>query len=443
MADAASISADKSYRAYVLFVLIIVYTFNFIDRQIVGILSVPIQEELGVSDTMIGVMRGFSFALFYSVMGVPIAMLADVKNRTVIIGVALTLWSGMTAICGLANSALQLFFARMMVGVGEAGGVAPSYSLISDYFPPDQRARALALYSFGIPIGSAIGIVLGGVITTLLDWRSAFILVGALGVLIVPLFLLTVREPKRGRFDPPAPDHPAPSIRDVLRTLKTKKSFWTLSFGGASSAIMGYGVFAWFPAFFVRSHGDALGTYLSFLPGWMFPEGAGPLLSAAYFYGLVVLIGGTIGLFLGGLAADKFGKTNRAAYALVPALAFLFTIPFYVVGIMASSLTVVFFVLLIPTALGLAWIGPTISAFQHIVPINMRATTTAVFLLINSLIGIGGGDIIIGFISDILNSRFGDESLRYSILLGSVFYLIAAVFFLISARWLSTDWEAE
>ena len=436
---------STSYRNYVLFILIVIYTFNFIDRQIFGILAVPIQEELGVSDTMIGVMRGFSFALFYSLLGVPIAMLADVKKRTWIIGIALTIWSGMTALCGLATSALQLFFTRMAVGVGEAGGVAPSYSIISDYFPPERRARALAIYSFGIPIGSAIGIVMGGVITTILDWRSAFIIVGVMGVVIVPIFLATIREPKRGQFDTNTTKSGAKieraSFRDVMRTLKGKRSFWTLSFGAASSAIVGYGAFAWLPAFFVRTHGGELVSYLSFLPGWMFPDGSGPLLSAAYFYGLIVLVGGLIGLFFGGLAADKLGQRNRSAYALVPAIAFVLTVPFYAFGILTSSLTSAFFVLLIPTALGLAWIGPTVSAFQQIVPVNMRATTTAVFLLINSLIGLGFGDVIIGLMSDLLKTQFGDESLRYSILFGSGFYLVAALFFFISAPRLDGDWE--
>lgn len=432
---------QAGYSTYVLFILIVVYTFNFIDRQIIGILSVPIQEELGVSDTVIGLMRGFSFAIFYSLLGVPIAMLADRKNRTVIITVALAMWSAMTAVCGLATSVWQLFFARMMVGVGEAGGVAPSYSLISDYFPPEQRARALAVYSFGIPIGSAIGIVFGGVIATLLDWRTAFFLVGALGILLAPIFKLTVKEPVRGGFDAPSATRKPASIGEVFRTLRSKKSFWTLALGAASSAIMGYGVFAWFPAFFVRSHGDALTEYLQFLPGWMFPEGSGALLSAAYFYGFIVLVGGVIGLFLGGLLADTLGRSSRRAYALVPAVAFVFTIPLYVVGVLTPSLTVAFFVLLVPTALGLAWVGPTVSAFQHIVPLNMRATSTAVFLLINSLIGIGAGDVIIGFISDSLSHQYGDESLRYSILLGSGFYLVAAIFFYVSSLWISADWE--
>ncbi|MFZ4071536.1 MAG: spinster family MFS transporter [Caulobacterales bacterium] len=432
-----------AYRAFVLSMLVLVYTINFIDRQIIGILAIPIQEELGVSDTMLGVMRGVSFALFYSTLGVPIAWLADRSNRVRIIAISMALWSFMTALCGLAANTLHLFLARMGVGIGEAGGIAPAYSIISDYYPPNKRARALAIYSFGIPVGGAVGIVFGAVIATVLDWRAAFIIVGIVGVLLAPIFWLTMREPPRGRYDgdgkPPTPA----TFREVLAKLASKRSFWTLSLGAASSSIMGYGLFAWLPAFLVRSYGDALPGYMSFLPDWMIPPGAGPLLYAGYFYGLVVLVGGVAGLFLGGLLADRLGQKHRAAYALVPAIAFLCAAPLYAAGILSPSLTVIFFALLAPTALGLAWIGPVISAFQHIVPPNMRATATAVFLLINNFVGLALGDVIIGALSDAMRSMHGDESLRYSILCGAVFYLIAAALLFISAPRLKQDWEEE
>ena len=433
-------SEGAGYRSFVLAMLILVYTLNFIDRQIIGVLAIPIQQELGVSDTMIGVMRGLSFAIFYSTLGVPIAWLADRANRIWIIAGALTIWSGMTALCGLAGNVVQLFLCRLGVGVGEAGGIAPSYSIISDYYPPQKRARTLAIYSFGIPVGGAVGTVFGGVIATILDWRTAFLIVGAMGVILAPIFLFTMREPKRGRYDPPSQSaKPAPFV-EVIATLARKRSFWTLSLGAAASSVMGYGLFAWMPAFLVRSYGSQLPEYLSFLPGWMIPPKAGPLLYAAYFYGLITLTGGVIGLFLGGLAADRLGERNRSAYALVPAIAFLCTVPLYVAGVLSTSLTVTFFVMLVPTALGLAWIGPVISAFQHIVPANMRATATASFLLINNFFGLAVGDIAIGAISESMKSRFGDEALRYSILVGTVFYLIASLLFFISAPRLKHDW---
>jgi len=230
-----------AYRAFALFILVVVYTFNFIDRQIVGILAVPIKASLGLTDTQLSLMGGLAFALSYPFLGVPIAMLADRMSRVWIMTIALALWSAMTALCGLAQNFTQLFLARLGVGVGEAGGVAPAYSLIADYFPPEKRARALSIYSFGIPIGSAAGILLGGVLTSYLDWRAAFLIVGGAGLLLAPILRLTLKDPVRGAFDGGPASDPA-KVMDVVRALARKPSFWGLSLGAASSSMMGYGI---------------------------------------------------------------------------------------------------------------------------------------------------------------------------------------------------------
>ncbi|HNR76754.1 MAG TPA: MFS transporter, partial [Parvularculaceae bacterium] len=216
-----TVETTPAYRAWVLFILVVVYTFNFIDRQIVGILAVPIKEELALSDTQLSLMGGLAFALFYTFLGVPIALLADRKSRVWIISIALGLWSLMTAMCGLAQNFTHLFLARLGVGVGEAGGVAPAYSLIADYFPPEKRARALSIYSFGIPIGSAAGILLGGVLTSYLDWRAAFIIVGAAGLVFAPVLRVTLKDPIRGGYDGLSSQNHARVI-DVVRTLASK-----------------------------------------------------------------------------------------------------------------------------------------------------------------------------------------------------------------------------
>ena len=389
-------------------------------------------------------MSGAAFALFYTFLGIPIAMLADRRSRTWIMTIALTVWSGMTAVCGLATNFFQLFMARLGVGAGEAGGVAPAYSLIADYFPSDQRARALSIYAFGIPIGSALGIVLGGVITDLLSWRAAFFVVGIAGVLIAPIFRLTVREPKRGQFDKvsAASIKPAP-LMEVIRTIAKKPAFWGLSFAAASGSMMGYGVFFWMPSFFNRSYADVLPEFLAWMPAWMLPENPSINVYAAYFYGTIVLVGGIIGIWLGGALADRFGKGKKSAYALIPAWGFTLTIPLFVLGVLADNLLTSFLVFLLPTALSLAWLGPVTSAFQHLVPPNMRATASAVFLFINNLIGIGLGQYAIGFISDSFADRFGDESLRYAILTGTVFYVVAATLFFITAPRLKKDWHSD
>jgi MFS family permease len=421
-------AASLAYRSYVLLVLVIVYTFNFIDRQIVGILAVPIKAELHLSDSQLGLMGGLAFALFYTLLGIPIARLADRVSRTGIMTVALALWSLMTAMCGLTHSFAQLFMARVGVGVGEAGGVTPAYSLICDYFPPKERARALSVYSFGIPIGSAVGIVLGGFITSLMSWRMAFFIVGLAGLLITPLLKFTVREAKRGALDlvPTDPDRSAnlvsaPSLLDIVAVLARRPSFWCLSLGASCASMMGYGLFFWAPSFLVRSF------HMS-------------LLHASLSYGGLVLLGGLIGIWSGGVLADRYGEKRRAMYAYIPAIAFVATVPFYVAGVLSTTLWISSAVLLVPTALAFMWLGPVLAAVQHLVPSHMRATASALFLFINNLIGIGLGTTLIGVVSDLTRARFGAESLRYAILAGSGLYLVAAILLFFAGRRLARDW---
>lgn len=417
--------ADKGYRYGVLALLILVYTFNFIDRQIIGILAGPIKEELNLTDTQLGWMGGLAFALFYTGLGIPIAWLADRFSRVWIMTVSLAVWSGFTALCGFTNSFWQLFLARMGVGVGEAGGVAPAYSLISDYFPPKERARAMAVYSFGIPIGSALGILFGGLLASLVDWRFAFIAVGFAGLLIAPVFRLLVKDPPRGQYDPkPEPGSPASRAAPmgvVLSTILPKPSFWLISFGASCSSILGYGLIFWLPSFFQRSFGLSLVDRSLFMAG-------------------IIFVGGIIGIWIGGMLGDKLGGKHKGAYALIPAVAFVLSIPCYAFGLLSESLVVAFFVFLVPQALGLVWLGPVITAIQHLGPANMRATASALFLFINNLIGIGFGTVFFGMLSDYLTPRYGDEALKMSILFGLVFYALSAVFFFLASRRLKRDW---
>jgi MFS family permease len=408
--------------ARVLFILLLAYIFNFIDRQIIGILAVPIKADLGLSDSQLGLMGGLAFALFYTGLGIPIAWLADRKSRVTIIAVSLGLWSAFTALCGLANNFWQLFLARMGVGVGEAGGVAPSYALISDYFPPERRARALAIFSFGIPIGSALGIFFGGWLATSINWRAAFIIVGLAGIALVPLVKFGLKDPVRGGFDAGAgAGDAAPPFALVFRTLAAKPSFWLLSFGAASGSILGYGLIFWLPSFFKRSFGLEL-------------------VEVSWFYGSIVLIGGVLGTWLGGWLGDRIGKDNLGAYALIPAICFLLAAPAYAAGLFAPDLVTGWVLFLIPQMLGLAWLGPIIAAVQHIVPPNMRATASASFLFINNLIGIGFGTWFVGFMSDEMKVSYGEESLRYSILFTLGFYLLSSLLYFLASKRLKRDW---
>ncbi len=411
-------------RYVVLAMLILAYTCNFLDRQILGILKEPIKHDLGLTDTQLGVMGGVAFATLYTTLGVPVAWLADRTSRSSIMAVALALWSAFTVACGFAGGFWSLFFARMGVGVGEAGGVAPAYSLISDYFPKEQRARALAAYSFGIPLGSSLGTLFGGLMAAYVDWRWAFISVGAAGLLLAPLFKLVVRDPVRGGLD--APSRPenvahAPRFRTVVGLLVPKTSFWLLSLGAACASICGYGVAFWLPSFFMRSLGLSLAK-------------------TSLYYGAISLLGGVAGIWLGGSIADRFGGTSRAAYALTPAVCFLVAIPCFYIAMNTTSLAGAFVMFVIPTGLNLAWLGPVVAAVQHLVPATMRTTASALFLLINNLLGLAVGLWIFGFLSDRLAPVYGAESMRHAIYYGLGFYVVSAALLLTASSRLDRDW---
>jgi MFS family permease len=404
--------------------LLLVYAFNFIDRIMLGILVPPIKLAMHLTDSELGLLGGTAFALFYTALGIPIGYLADRMNRVWIITLALALWSAFTAACGMASSFVQLFLARLGVGIGEAGGVAPAYSLLSDYFPAPQRARAFAIYSFGIPLGSAAGILFGGLIAARINWRAAFLLIGAAGLLLAPLFRALVHEPPRGRLEAAPPARDAPAIGECLALLIRKRSFWYLGLGAASCSIMGYGVFFWMPSFLVRSY------HLS-------------LVQVSWCFSALTLCSGLAGIWLGGYFGDRLGAARRAAYALVPAAAFFLSVPLYAIGMLAPSVPASLPIFLLPMALALAWLGPTMSAVQQLVPADMRALASAIFLFMINLIGLGLGSWLLGRLSDFFATSHGTDSLRYAILSGTGFYIISALLFALAARHLAREWYAE
>lgn len=386
-------------------------------------------------------MGGLAFALLYSTFAIPIAWLADRTSRVWIMTAALAVWSGFTALCGLAGSFTQLFLCRMGVGIGEAGGVAPAYSLIADYFPPSQRARALAGFALGIPLGTAAGTLIGGLVAATYGWRAAFVAVGLIGLLVAPLLRLTVKDPRRGGLDVATPAVPAsskaPPFGAVLNILLRKPSFWLLALGAASASVCGYGIAAWLPSFFMRSFDLSL-THV------------------AWYFSGIALFGGVAGIWFGGQMADKLGRSSKGAYPLVPALAFLIAIPCFILAMNSQSvvsallpgsppnswqsLAVAFAIFLIPTGLNLTWLGPIIASVQQLVPASMRTTASALFLLINNLLGIAAGIFYFGWMSDLLAPTFGAESLRWSIYTGMGFYLLAAILLGAASRTLPRDW---
>lgn len=410
----SSSASDSGQRYLVLAMLVVVYVLNFLDRQIVSILAVPIKAEFHLTDAQMGWLGGLAFGAVYSILGIPAAWLADRFSRKRIIATALLLWSGFTALCGCTQNFFQLFIARMGVGTGEAGGVAPSYSLISSWFPPQSRARALAVYSLGIPVGAAAGTFIGGLLAA--DWRRAFVLVGLAGMVVAVPFLLFVREPQ-GREAKAA----VPGIATVARMAAAKPSFWLLSIAAGCTSLVGYGILFWFPSFLVRSfHFD--------LP------------QAGRFIAMVTLLGGMVGISAGGILADWLGRRRKSAYALIPAVAFLISAPLYALGVLAPSPAVAFWLFLVPQALSLIWFGPLVTAVQHLGPVQSRSQMSALFLLVNSLIGLGLGPWFFGKVSDLLKAAHGADSIKYAFLMGLSFYVVAAGLLIVASRRLAKDW---
>jgi len=414
------------HRNTVLGMLLVVYIFNFIDRQILSILAAPIQADLQLSDGEMGLLGGIAFALLYSTLAVPLAALADRTSRSWVITVSLAAWSGFTALCGLATNFWHIFLARLGVGIGEAGGVAPSYAVIGDYFPSSQRATALSIYSLGIPIGSGLGVLMGGYIAATVDWRTAFFAVGLAGLIIVPIFKFLVRDkikpvPVVGDT---APLPHQPTLKETAAVLARKRSFWFLSFGASMSSMLGYGIAFWLPSLLIRSFGF-------------------DLVQASQFFGALLLIGGVVGVLAGGLIADRLGNRDRAYYAWLPSLAYLLGAPLFAAGISSSDAQLAFLLFLVPQALAYVWLGPVLSAIQHLVVPAARSTASALFLLINNLIGLGGGIYALGAFSDFLSPIYGDEALRYSMLYALVLYLVAALLMALAGPSLRKDWVHE
>jgi predicted MFS family arabinose efflux permease len=410
------------YTRYALGLLVTVYVVNFVDRQILAILLEAIREDLGLSDTQLGLLSGIAFAALYSTLGIPIARWADRGVRRSIIALALFVWSAMTGLQGAARSFTWLMLARVGVGVGEAGCSPPAHSMLSDLFPPSRRATALAIYSLGIPIGSAIGYIAGGWIREIFGWRAAFVAVGLPGILLALLVRLTLREPTRGYWDAAEAARERPeSIREVARFLLQLPSFLHLAIAGALHAFYGYGAGAFNPAFLERVHGLSaaqVGTGL----------------------GLIAAGAGGLGTFLGGYLSDRLSRLDErwsmwlpgAATALgVPLVALFYLYPDPIGALVLATL---------PALVGGMYLGPTFAVTQSLVPARMRAQAAAVLLLILNLIGLGLGPSFVGALSDWLAPVHGEESIRYA-LLGTVMVGAAwsTVHYVLAARTLRAD----
>ena len=403
----------------VLALLLLAYIFNFLDRQILGILAQPIKADLHLSDTQFGAVGGLAFAMLYSVLGIPLALLADKTSRSGVVTASLAVWSGFTALCGTATGFGQLFVYRLGVGIGEAGGVAPSLALIADYFPAERRARALAIYYFGVPLGLAGGTFIGACIAHAVSWRAAFVAIGVAGVILAPILRMVVRDPAvrsaQAQREP---------LAHVFPILARKPAFWLIAFASSASSICGYGLALWTPSVMMRSFGL-------------------DLVSTGNFLSSLLLVGGCAGVFAGGWLADRLGRRDRAWYAWLPAIAWLVSVPAWAVGLFAPSLWVAWLLLLIGNAVNIVWLGPVTTAVQHLVPRAMRSTASASFLLINNLIGLGVGPLLIGRLSDALKGAAGENALRDAAVACLAFYVLAAVLMCLAVRSLRRSWVSD
>lgn len=424
---------SPGYRRYAVGLLFFVYVFNFIDRQIVTILAEPIKQDLGIADWQLGLMTGTAFAIFYCTLGIPIARLAERRNRPWIIGLSLAAWSGFTALCGLAQNFVQLVLARIGVGVGEAGCTPPAHSLIADYTPKEQRASAMALYSMGNPVGGLVGVVTGGLIADAFGWRMAFLVVGLPGLLLAVVAIATLIEPRvrqaAAAARAAAERAAQPSFGDALRVLKGKRTFWYMALAVSIVAFIGYGHAPFGASFFLRVHGDEIGQIAARF-------GLGPIGFVGLSLGLILGVSAGAGVYLGGIIADRFGAKDLRAYMGIPGVAVLASVPLYTVALLMPTFMPVVGLLAINAVLVSLWQGPVYATVQNIAPTHMRATAASIFLFIANLIGLGLGPLAVGAVSDLLAGPFGmgsAEGVRWA-LIGSQFLAIPAFYCFWMAR---------
>lgn len=417
----AEMHISDGYRRYALGLLLVVYIFNFVDRQILSILIEPIKRDIQLSDAQLGLLGGIAFAIFYTFAGIPIARWADTGSRRSIIALGLFVWSVMAAATGLARGFLTLVLARIGVGIGEAAGSPPAHSLISDYFPPDRRATALAIYALGIPIGAAIGNLAGGWIGEYFGWRTAFVVVGLPGIVLALVVRLTLREPPRGHSEGIQADAAMESVASVIRFMLRLPSFRHMSLACALHAFVGYGAGLFLASFFIRVHGFGLGEIGTWLA-------------------LLGLTGGVLGTYLGGALADRLGQQDARWYMWIPSLATILGVPFGVLFYLWPHPYWALVFALPGAILGPMYFGPAFSMTQGLVKLRMRALASAVLLFILNIIGLGLGPLLVGVLSDWLEPALGVESIRYALLsvvvVGNVW---SALHYYLASRTLRAD----
>jgi MFS family permease len=410
---------------YALGVLILIGLFNYIDRQSLAILQIPIKRELGLSDTQLGALTGLAFALLYTFMGLPIARLADRGNRKVLIAVALGVWSVMTASSGLAIGMITLVIARMGVAVGEAACAPTSHSLISDYFPREQRATAIGMWMLTFPMGTMLGFVAGGWLTTVFGWREAFGVLGLCGLALVPLVVLTVREPQRGATDEAFVPSQQPSWISAARTLWSLRAFRHATFGGALVDYTLYATLNWNAPFYNRVFDLSMHEI-------------------AMYMALITGIGSGLGVYLGGALTDRLARRDARWYMWMPAIAAFASVPAMMIQYFTTLPRLSLLAGFLPAFFLSSFLAPLVATGQSLVPATLRAFTSAVLALAVNIVGLGLGPLVTGILSDFLSTHFqlGNDSLRYAIAASAAVSIWGAVHFLRAARFVREELSA-
>ncbi|HVI34038.1 MFS transporter [Phenylobacterium sp.] len=463
-AAAPAVPFSRGYTRYAMWLLLGIYVINFLDRQVINILAEPIKQDLKLADWQLGLMSGLAFAVFYTVLGIPIARLAERKNRPVIIGTSVAVWSGFTALCATAGNFWQLVLFRIGVGVGEAGCTPPAHSLIVDYVPKEKRASALAFYSMGTPIGGLIGLVMGGMVADAYGWRAAFLIAGVPGLLFAALAVFTLKEPRRiMRQHAAQVTAEMASFSETVRYLAKRNTFWFIAFAAAIKAFIGYGHAPFTASFFLRNHTAEIAQLADFW-GNILGINLGPIGFIGLALGVISGTAGAFGAWMGGVIADRYGKHDLRAYMVTPAIASLITIPIYIIAVTIDSASIALPMLAINAFLGTLWYGPVYGTGQSVVPPHMRATAAALLLFIINLVGLGLGPLAVGIMSDVMANVFlgadglsvgacktavgaakatcavgVGEGVRWALILSTAFGLAAFVCFWLARRTIRED----
>jgi predicted MFS family arabinose efflux permease len=426
---AAPLAAARPARGawLVLGILCFVYVLNFLDRQLLSILSKPIQDELGVTDGQLGLIGGLYFAIFYCVLAIPVGWLADRTNRVKVLAIACGLWSAATSACGMASSYPQLVLARMTVGIGEAGGVPPSYAIISDYFPSGQRATALGLFNMGPPIGQALGVAFGASVAAAYSWRDAFISLGAVGIITAVAIYVFVREPKRGALDAVTAGAPAEAAAPFWATCKmffNRRVLLLTALACAATQFVTYGMLNFTTLLLMREKGMTLNDI-------------------ALWYALVVGVGASAGMLISGRLCDRWVKRTKRAYAIIPAIGLALAMPFFVGFVWSPHWELALAFLLLPMGLNYFYLSPAVALVQEEVRPNQRVLSGALLLLVMNLVGLGLGPTWVGAVSDWLRPSYPDHSLQMAFYTLIPFYVLAIGLFVLLGRALRREEEAK